>query len=213
MIYDSTINYPLGTYNPRNPFFHILIVFVGVLGSPFSNTMTVAQLSFIEFDAIFGALLIVPVYLITKEVFGRKAGMLAAILYTLMPSNLSAGILSDGRMHTPELLFAFFVIYFFIKAIKAASKGRIFETMSLLHPKARADEVRQYLRSNRLSNIYALLAATSLGALMLSWQGYAYIEAIIAIYIIVQLLFSLFMKKPTGHITVLSTFILCIAYL
>ncbi len=204
MIYDSTINYPLGTYNPRNPFFHILIVFVGVLGSPFSNAVTVAQLSFLEFDAVFGALLIVPVYLITKEVFGRKAGMLSAILYTLMPSNLSAGILSDGRMHTPELLFAFFVIYFFIKAIKTANKGRIFEKMSLLHPKARVDEVRQYLRSNRLSNIYALLAATSLGALMLSWQGYAYIEAIIAIYIIVQLLFSLFMKKPTGYITVSS---------
>ncbi|MCL4452127.1 MAG: glycosyltransferase family 39 protein [Candidatus Thermoplasmatota archaeon] len=204
MVYDSSINYPLGTYNPRNPFFHILLVYVGVLGSPFYNMLTITKFSFLEFDAVFGALLIIPVYLITREVFGKKAGMLSAILYTLMPSNLSAGILSDGRMHTPELFFAFFVIYFFIKAVKELKKGQIFSEMSFLHPKSRLYEVRKYLQKNRIGSIYALLAAASLGALMLSWQGYAYIEAIVAIYIIVQLVVNLLLKKPTGYITVLA---------
>ena len=203
MVYDSAINYPLGTYNPRNPFFHILLVYVGVLGSPFYNLLTITEFSFLEFDAVFGALLIIPVYLITREVFGKKAGMLSAILYALMPSNFSAGILSDGRMHTPELFFAFFVIYFLTKAVKELKKGQIFSELSFLHPKARLYEVRRYLQKNRIGSIYALLAAASLGALMLSWQGYAYIEAIVAIYVIVQLIVNLLLKKPTGYITVL----------
>jgi asparagine N-glycosylation enzyme membrane subunit Stt3 len=204
MVYDTSINYPIGTYNPRNPFFHILLVYVGVLGSPFYNMTKIVEFSFLEFDAVFGALLIIPVYLMTKEVFGRKAGMLGAILYTLMPSNLSSGILSDGRMHTPELFFAFFVIYFFIRGVKELKKGQIFSTISILQLRTRASEVRKYLRRNRVGSIYMLLSAASLGALMLSWQGYAYIEAIVAIYIIVQLIFNLLMKKPTGYITVLS---------
>jgi len=204
MVYDTSINYPVGTFNPRNPFFHILLVYVGVLGSPFYNMTTITEFSFLEFDAVFGALLIIPVYLMTKEVFGRKAGMLGAVLYTLMPSNFSSGILSDGRMHTPELFFAFFVIYFFIKATKSYKKGQIFSSLSIFHIKARASEVRTYMQRNRVGNIYTMLSAASLGALMLSWQGYAYIEAIIAIYIIVQLVFNLLMKKPTGYITVLS---------
>lgn len=212
LLFDPAINYPVGTTDPRNPFFEIFVVFIATLASPFYNVNSAATFTFLEFDALFGALLIIPVYLISKEIFGIKAGILAAVLYTLMPSNLSAGILSDGRMHTPELLFAFFTIYFVIKSVTASKKSRIAKDLNPFAYKTRLSEIRSYFNENRLSTIYALLGSASLGALMLSWQGYAYIEAIVGIYFVVQLMINLITKRPTGYITYLSLLFFALAF-
>ncbi|HLH86034.1 MAG TPA: STT3 domain-containing protein, partial [Thermoplasmataceae archaeon] len=86
LIYDPALNYPLGSINPRNPFFHWLIVLVAELLGPLMGTQNAAFYAFEELDAVFGALLIIPVYLITKHLFGKTAGYIGALLYTLMPS-------------------------------------------------------------------------------------------------------------------------------
>lgn len=202
LTHDNLLNYPLGANNPRTPFFHFFIIMVAFIVSPFVNIYNAATVGLLEFDAVFGALLILPVYLITKELFGKRAGLVGALLYALMPSNLSSGILSDGRMHTPELIFAFFAIYFFQKALNTVSKGQVMDR--LLNVKGYYSLVRKYLGENRLGVIYVLLAGTSLGALALAWQGFAYIEAIIVIYIFVQLVLNLFLKRPSGYIIILS---------
>ena len=44
--------------------------------------------------------LIIPA-IMTKQIFGKKAGLFAAVLFTIMPGNLTSGILTDGRAHTP----------------------------------------------------------------------------------------------------------------
>jgi asparagine N-glycosylation enzyme membrane subunit Stt3 len=199
LVYDAALNYPLGSINPRNPFFHWLVVFFAEILSPIFGLNHAAYYVFEELDAVFGALLIIPVYLIGREIFGKKAGLLAAFLYTLMPSNLSSGILSGGRMHTPELIFAFFAIYFFLKAIKHAKKVRIVEKQSDF--KSYVPSTLNYIKSNRVATIYGLLAGASLGGLMLSWQGYAYIEVILLIYVGVQLIANLILKRPTGYLT------------
>lgn len=199
LVYDAALNYPLGSINPRNPFFHWLVVFFAEILSPIFGLNNAAYYVFEELDAVFGALLIIPVYLIGREIFGKKAGLLAAFLYTLMPSNLSSGILSGGRMHTPELIFAFFAVYFFLKAIKHAKKVRIVEKQSDF--KSYIPSTLNYVRSNRVATIYGLLAGASLGGLMLSWQGYAYIEVILLIYVGVQLIANLILKRPTGYLT------------
>ncbi len=199
LVYDPTLNYPLGTINPRNPFFHWFIALVAEILSPIYGAQNAAFYAFEEFNAVFGALLIIPVYLITKEIFGKNAAGIGALLYTLMPSNLSAGILSGGRMHTPELIFAFFAVYFFLKAIKLSEKTRIIE--NLRDFKSYHIKVYQFFNRNRIATIYGLLAGASLGGLMLSWQGYAYIEAILLIYVAVQLIVNLIFKRPTGYIT------------
>ncbi|QRF74944.1 Dolichyl-monophosphooligosaccharide--protein glycosyltransferase AglB [Thermoplasmatales archaeon] len=196
--FDPTLNYPLGSVNPRTPFFHILVVFIAVVLSPFMNITSAALLTFEELDAFFGALLIIPVYLIGKEVFGKKGGMVAALLYMLMPSNISAGYLSDGRIHTPELIFVLFAIYFFERTIVTIDKGKIIDK---LYPPTRIfSSIRDYYRNNRLPTIYALFAGASLGALMLSWQGYAYAVVILLLYVIVQYFINLFLKRPSDYL-------------
>ncbi len=210
LVYDAALNYPLGAGNPRNPFFHELIVLVATIFSPIYGQMNAALIAFEEYDAVFGALLIIPVFLIGNEIFGKKAGLIGAFLYTLMPSNLSAGILSDGRNHTPELIWAFFTIYFFLKAVSLARKTTIID--SLTQVTKIPGSIIRYYRENKLSSIYALLAGASTGALMLSWQGFAYIVAIILIYIFVQLIANIFMKKPSGYLVFLSTLYVSLAF-
>lgn len=209
----SGLNYPLTSGDPRPLFFHWMIVFVAeIIGPILGGTLHAAYYVFMEFDAVFGALLIIPVYLLGKSIIGRKAGMIGAVLYTLMPSNLTSGILSDGRMHTPELIFAFFAIYFFERAITYSGKGRIIEG-SLLDLKSHFSSLKTYFHKNQKSVYYSLFAGASYGALMLSWQGSAYILAILAIYVILQLLLNLFLSRNTGYVLFVTTIFVTISFI
>ncbi len=212
LLYTYNLNYPIGSHNPRNPFFHWMIVFVSEITAPiFGSASTAAYYSFMEFDAVFGALLIIPVYLLGKSILGKKAGMLGAILYTLMPSNLTSGILSDGRMHTPELIFAFFTIYFLERSVKYLSKERII-TGSLTKVNKYYYDIIEYISQNKKGTVYALLSGASFGALALSWQGYAYILAIVAIYVVVQLLVNLFLGRNNGYLLYVSTIFVVLSF-
>ncbi|MHB8361595.1 MAG: STT3 domain-containing protein, partial [Thermoplasmataceae archaeon] len=210
LTYTQALNYPIGSGNPRNPFFHELIVFVAEILSPIMGVKLAAYYAFMEFDAVFGALLIIPVYLLAKDVFGKKTGFLSAFIYALIPSNLSSGVLTDGRMHTPELIFAFFAIYFFEKAVRLSSKERII--LNFFEIKSYYRWTKKYVKDNLLSTEYSIFAAISYGALMLSWQGAAYILAIIAIYVVVQLIFNMFIKKNTGYLTIISATFVSISF-
>ncbi|MHB1440257.1 MAG: carboxypeptidase regulatory-like domain-containing protein [Cuniculiplasma sp.] len=204
LLHTSGLNYPIGSGDPRPLFFHWMIAFVATITAPlFGGALHAAYYVFQEFDAVFGALLIIPVYLLGKSILGRKAGMIGAVLYTLMPSNLTSGILSDGRMHTPELIFAFFAIYFFERAVQYATKERVIQG-SLLKVDNYFSSIKQYIVSNKKTTFYALFAGASYGALMLSWQGHAYILAIITIYVIAQLLLNLFLSRNTGYLLYIS---------
>jgi dolichyl-diphosphooligosaccharide--protein glycosyltransferase len=206
------LNYPIGSGNPRPLFFHWMIVFVATITGPLlGGSLHAAYYAFMEFDAVFGALLIIPVYLLGKSILGKKAGMIGAVLYALMPSNLTSGILSDGRMHTPELFFAFFAIYFFERAVKFANKDRVIQG-SLFNTKKYFSNVIDYIESNKKTTFYALFAGASFGALSLSWQGYAYILAVIAIYVVAQLIINLFLSRNTGYMLYITIIFVALSF-
>ncbi|MGC8608365.1 MAG: STT3 domain-containing protein, partial [Thermoplasmata archaeon] len=211
LLHTIALNYPLGSGNPRPPFFHWMIVFVALVLSPILGLNNAAYFAFNEFDAVFGALLIIPVYLIGKEAFGKKVGIVGAFLYTIMPGNLSAGIISDGRMHTPELLFAFLVIYFFERAINLSKKNLILD--HLFGVKSYPSSILRFYSENKLATIYALMAGAALGGLMLSWQGYTYIEVVVLIYVAIQGIFNLLMRRPSGYLTYYTTVAMGLGFL
>ncbi len=211
LLHDPSLAYPLGANNPRPPFFYFLTVLVAVIISPaVGGIANGAYYFFNEVDALFGAFLIIPVYLITNQVFGKKAGIIAATLYTLMPSNLSAGILTDGRLHTPELLFGFFAVYFFQRSVGTISKSMIIDNLRSV--RSYIPSIRKFIGQNRLATIYSLLSGASLGGLILSWQGFPYIEIIILLYVVVQLIVNVVTKEPTGHLTYLTLIFLFVGF-
>ena len=212
IVFDPRMNYPVGTINPRNPFFHMLVIVIAETFGPIFHVgvETVAFYAFEELDAIFGAIMIIPVYLIGKEIFGRRGGLIGAFLFAIMSVNLSAGVLSDARMHTPELLFALFVIYFYIKAMKATKPTYLVDKLS--NVRSLGPNLVSFYKNNRVAVVYVMLAGASLGGLMLSWQGYAYIEAIILIYVAVQILANLIIKKPSGYLTFYTIIFIAIGF-
>ncbi len=212
LLHTIGLNYPIGSGNPRNPFFHWMIAFVAVILGPFlGGSSNAAYYAFMEFDAVFGALLIIPVYMLGKSILGKKAGMIGAVLYALMPSNLSSGILSDGRMHTPELIFAFFAIYFLERAVRFSTKERIIQG-SLFDVKAYYSDLKRYMRNNRKATVYSLLAGATYGALQLSWQGHAYILAIVTIYIVIQLIVNLFLSRNNEYLVYISVIFVALSF-
>ncbi len=212
IVFDPRMNYPVGTINPRNPFFHMVVIVIAETFGPIFHVgvETAAFYGFEELDAAFGAIMIIPVYLIGKEVFGRRGGLIGAFLFAIMSVNLSAGVLSDGRMHTPELLFALFAIYFYIKAMKATKPTYLLDKLS--NVRSLVPNLVSFYRNNRVAVIYVMLAGAALGGLMLSWQGYAYIEAIILVYVAVQILANLIMKKPSGYLTFYTIIFIAIGF-
>ena len=70
-----------------------------------------------------------------------------------------------------------------------------------------------YYSKNKKATIYALLSGAALGGLMLSWQGYAYIQVIILIYVVVQSVINLLTRKPTGYLTYITTLSMFLGFL
>jgi dolichyl-diphosphooligosaccharide--protein glycosyltransferase len=122
--------------------------------------------------ALFGALLVFPVYFIGKILFGKKAGLVAALLIALIPIHISSGHGSAYALFDHDsfnLLLYFLTFLFLIKSIKEK------------------DTLRRVL--------YALLTGLPLAALSMVWVEAQFLYTVITVYVVVQLLFDLFTNK------------------
>lgn len=154
--YDEMRYYPYGA-NPREemvfPFYNPAVLYK-------IFTMFGYQGSYLRFAWIYppimGALIALVVFLIGKELFNNKTGLLAAFLYSVNASTLyrtSAGVIEK------EPAAAFFIlltVYFFARAL------------------------------HKNSILCGLIAGTSLSFASISWSGSVYIRLILAatVYII-----------------------------
>ncbi len=180
---DPLLAYPFGKSGGRAPLLVMSAIGFSHLLTPFMNEADALGYAMQFVPALFGALLVFPVYFIGKMLFGKKAGLVAALLIALIPIHISSGHGSAYGLfdHDSFNLFLYFLTFLFlIKSIK--------ET----------DTMRRIL--------YALLAGTSLAALSMVWVEAQFLYTIIAVYAVVQLLFDLFTNKVEEHF-VLSIFI------
>lgn len=160
--FDPYTFYPHGHTIGWPPFFDGLlagIIWLIGLGSPSQHTIDVVG---VYFPAILGALTLIPVYFIGKELFNRWVGVLSAGLVTLLPSGfLSKSILGFTDHHVAETLFTTVTILFLILAIKSAGQKQL---------------VFNHLKCGEWAIIgkpllYSLLAGIFLGIYLLTWVG------------------------------------------
>ncbi|MGC8617230.1 MAG: carboxypeptidase regulatory-like domain-containing protein [Thermoplasmata archaeon] len=164
LLFDPSLNYPIGLENPRPPFFMWFAVMLGYAFSPFlggvyNSTMTM----FLASTAIGGAFIVFPTYFLGKELFDRKVGLIAAILVAMSPLTLMKSIATIGLFDIFTALFGLMFIYYFLRAVntfKYESKDP--SVIKNLWPS---------LKSNPISVIYGLLGGVSLAASMLTWVG------------------------------------------
>src|SRR5947209_14584746 len=102
------LSYPFTLPNPRPPLFPWFSLLVGRLFAPvFGDAWKAVMLTFLFSTGLFGALTVFPTYALAKEAFGRRAGLVAALLLAISVGHLqrSASTDADHRSeeHTSEL--------------------------------------------------------------------------------------------------------------
>jgi len=199
---DPYMRYPHGQpVGGLNLFVYILggITWLIGLGSPTQHTIDIVG---VYFPAIVGALAVIPVYFIGKELFNRWAGVMAAGLIAIFPGEfLGRSILGFADRDALEVLLTVVTMLFLILAIKAArQKGLTFD-----HVKHRDGAV--------ISKpfVYSLLAGIFLGIYLLTWKGAFVFVFIIFAYLIVQFIIDHLRGRNTDYLCFAGTITFFIA--
>jgi len=183
---DSMLNYGQGLDNPRPPLFPWFSLLAGRLIAPlFAEPWHAVLFVFLLSTGLFGALTVIPTYLLTKEAFGRRAGLVAAFLLAVSAAHMQRSQATDADHDAWTLFFVVATFYFFLRSLKVMQPRRWVENWS-----KRASivaGVRAFLGENRKSALYAILAGLCIAVIALSWQGWAYVPVILLVYFVVQL--------------------------
>ncbi|MBN1280800.1 MAG: glycosyltransferase family 39 protein, partial [Candidatus Thermoplasmatota archaeon] len=169
---DPLLAYPFGKSGGRAPLLVMSAVGFSQLLTPFMSEADALGYAMQFIPALFGALLVFPVYFLGKILFGRKAGLLAALFIALIPIHISSGHGSAYALfdHDSFNLFLFFLTFLFlILCIKEKDTKR--------------------------SLLYALLAGIPLAALSMVWVEAQFLYTVITVYAVIQLLIDLFTNK------------------
>lgn len=169
---DPLLSYPLGVSGARAPLFNMMPLGFSRLLTPFMPEADAISFSMQFLPALYGALIIFVVYFIGKELFNKKAGLIAAMFVAIIPIHLSSGHGSSFGLfdHDSFLLLMFSLTYLFlIKSIKEQ------------------DSVKSLL--------YSLLGGISIAAVSLVWVEARYLYAIIAVFAGVMFLIDIFTNK------------------
>jgi len=187
---DPLLNYPLGTTGGRAPLFNMMAIGFSRFLSPFMNEIDALGYSMQFVPALFGALLIFPVYFIGKELFNKKAGLIGAMFIAIIPIHLGSGHGSAYALFDHDsfnLLLFFLTFLFLIKSIKEK------------------DSIK--------STLYAVLAGVPLAALTMTWVEARYLYVVIAIYAVVQMFIDIFTNKIELRVFRTTSLVLFSGYL
>ena len=205
--WDYAMNYPIGTQDVRPPLFDWFNLLAGYIISPlFGSAWTAAVFMLIVNAALFGVLTIIPTYLLGKEAFGRRVGIIAALLLALSPAALQRSHATIAVHDSWTLFFVVCAFYFYLRALKTLNRKTWVENWFSL-PSIRAG-LRTFRTENSKSLLYAALAGMSVGVTALSWQGWAYVPVILVLIFGVELLMDRIRNQDTMGVTILFALIL-----
>ena len=193
---DPMLNYPLGLQNPRPPLFPWFSLLVGRILSPlFASGWQAVFFTFLLSTGLFGALTIFPTYALGKEAFGRKAGIIAALLLAISVGHLQRSAATDTDHDAFTLFFVVTTFYFMLRALRTLNRRRWVEGWSTRA--AIVSGVRLFVKENRTSILYAFLAGLSVAVIALAWQGWAYVAVILMVWFGVELFLDRFRNEDT----------------
>jgi len=176
--FDPYAFYPTGMPVGSTPFFYYLFALVAWvigLGSPSQHLIEMVGA---WLPAILGALVTIPVYLIGKELFGKRAGLIASVLIAILPGQfLWRSTLGFPDYHILEVLLTATALAFLIIALN---------------------------RSGKQKWICSSLAGISLGLYLLTWTGGVLFVLIIFIAIVLQTIINHLRGKSNVQLCITS---------
>jgi dolichyl-diphosphooligosaccharide--protein glycosyltransferase len=175
MVYNPLTNYPYGGALHFGVLFDQMIAIPALilgLGNPSAELISAIGALL---PAVLGALVVIPVYYIGKQVYGERTAILSATFITLASGQfLSRSMIGFTDHHIAEVLFSTLFIMFFMRAL-TAGKVRISEEI----------KVSNY-ESLKKVTFYSILAGASFAAYQLAWVGAALFILIIGAYVVIQ---------------------------
>ena len=142
--------------------------------------------------AIYGALIIFPVYAIGRAQFGKEAGLIGAFLIGVNASHVSHSSLALADHDSYIILFGTTAFFFFMRSLTVSSdKKWVSDWTNFDHIKQGLSDL---VKSEKLALGYAGLAGMTIAMIAMSWKGFPYIMAIIAIYLGFQMLINAFRR-------------------
>ncbi len=198
LVYDPLLGYPIGLRSGRPPLYDWSVAVIGIVFSPFFSSVDVSVwYSFLFSTAVWGSLTIFPLFFLTKEAFGRRAGLVAAFFLAVMPAHIQRSPFSNADHDAYTLFFAVTAFFFFLRALQ------LLEDKKWVNRWRKLGDIRKGLRdffnSNTKSVLYSAMAAFSIAAIALAWKGFAYVIVIILVYFGFQLIVTRFRNRdPMG---------------
>jgi len=182
--FDAFTNYPYGTYTHFGPF----LVYLGAILAKISGATTQAEMRtvLVFIPAVAGPLLALPAYLLTKEVFGKKAGVISAFVVVIIPGQLMArSVLSFNDHHIWEAFWQTATLGAFILAY---------------------NRLKDYEGSLTKPGIiaYPVLAGVSMGLYLLAWAPGFISTLFILVFVFLVFLLKYFFEADTKNLTFVS---------
>ena len=188
LVRDPMLRFPVGAINPREPLFDWMNAILGLIFAPaFGGNVVVAGAWFLDLQApLWAAFSVFPVYLIGREVSGKRTGLIAALIFPWIPASIDSSIFGYANYLSFYTFLILVVLYGFIRTVKAVGSRRWID--SYRDPKQYLPGLRNFLRVERTAVKWAVFTGVSLGALALAWQGYTYDVVVIGISVLVLLI-------------------------
>lgn len=181
--------FPAGLTTSAFPFFDwLLAAIIWVIGLGSASPQLVDAIS-VYYPAVLGALAVVPVYFLGKELFNRWAGVIAAVLVALLPGELlSRSVLGFTDHHVAEALLSSAAVLFFIMAIKSArcedlTLGRLANWPNIYWPV-----------------IYSLFGGLFMGLYFLTWIGAELFTLILFVFLVGQIVIDHIRHRTTYYL-------------
>ena len=188
LIHDPMLRFPVGSTNPREPLFDWMNAVLGIVFAPFfGGNAIVAGAWFLDLQApLWSALSVFPIYLIGREVSGRRTGLIAALIFPFLSASIDSSIFGYANYLSFYTCLILILVYSFLRTVKAAGTRRWVE--SYRDPKQYVPALRAFFRTERAAVKWAVFTGVCLGALALAWQGYTYGVVVIIFSVVILLL-------------------------
>jgi len=189
---DPLLNYPWEMRNPRPPLFDWSVAVTGMVWSSISGDAVSdgTSLALIGATAFWGALTCIPVYLIGRQAFSRKVGLVAAFLFALTPGHIERSVASQADHDAMILFLVVFGFYFLLMSLKTIAGDKWVKNWK--EPKSILAGLKGYVGINQVSLIYAALAGVCVSAVAFIWTGYMYVLVIVLVYFLFQIIVNRF---------------------
>lgn len=170
---DTYVNYPIGYNVGWMPFYDLAVAFITSLftfGSPtIHNIETIAAI----FPAVLGAITVIPIFFIGKELRDARLGILSALLFAIMPAHLAVSRFGLIDHHVAEV-FLFTMIFLFL-------------TLSIKDNK-------------KINLIFAGTAGSFIGILVFTWSAAHIYIAVFSLFFIILYGVNLYKGIPSNKI-------------